>query len=172
LLFAAATRVSHAEPKSHWNQWDDDGLDGVVQGTTKLGLGADYGFAGSDHTVRLAVEAEHLLRNRWGVAFGAGLPLGGLWVAPATLGLRLHALPKLPIDPFATISGGVAWLRLPGLPDTAAPLVAAHAGVDVFYFGLFFAQIDAGYDFVRYGRAGVTRDLAGGAFGGRLGVFF
>ncbi|HEY2515187.1 MAG TPA: hypothetical protein VGI39_30180, partial [Polyangiaceae bacterium] len=91
-LRAASAR---AATDNHWNQWDDDGLDGVVQGTTLLGLGANYALAGStDHTVRLALEGEHLLRDRWGVVGSLGLPVDGAWIAPAELGLRFHLFPK------------------------------------------------------------------------------
>ena len=177
-LVAFFTPAAHADPArtkrtDNWNQWDDDARDGVMQGTTKLSLGADYALVGStDHTVRLALEVEHLLRNRWGVVGTVALPLGGTWVAPASLGLRFHFLPKFPLDPFVGVAGGVAWVAPSGLPATAAPLAEARAGLAYYYFGLFFAEVEGGYDFVRYGRAGVEMDRGGASFAGRLGVCF
>lgn len=162
-----------AATDNHWNQWDDDGLDGVVEGTTMLGLGANYALSGSsEHTVRLVFEGEHLLRDRWGVVGSVGLPVDGAWIAPAELGLRFHLFPKFPIDPFVGIDGGIAWLRPPGLEDMAAPMVDLRAGAAAHYFGIFYAQVDGGYDLVRYGRGGVSIDRSGASFGGRLGVNF
>ena len=166
---------AHADPArtNNWNQWDDDARDGIMQGATKLAVGADYARVGAaDHTVRLALELEHLLRNHWGVVGTLGLPLGGAWVAPASVGLRFHFLPKQPLDPFLGIAGGVAWLAPSGLPPAAAPLGEARAGLAFYYFGLFFVQVEGGYDFVRYGRAGVEFDRGGASFAGRLGVYF
>jgi len=169
----ASTAPAAQRDHSYWNQWDDDGADGVAEGTTELALGVDYARVGSgDHTVRFAVEGEHLLRNRWGVVADVALPVGGAWVAPATLGLRLHVLPKNPFDPFVGVGGGVAWLRLPDLPDAAAPIVLARAGLAFHYLGFFFAQVSGGYDLVRYARAGAEIDRGGFVLDGRLGVGF
>ncbi len=173
-LFLPAVSA-HADPArtNNWNQWDDAARAGVIQGTTKLGLGADYALVGaSDHTVRVGVEVEHLLRDHWGVVGALALPVAGTWVAPASLGLRFHFLPKFPLDPFVGVAGGVGWLAPTGLPATAAPLAEARAGLTYYYFGLFFGQLEGGYDFVRYGRAGVEMDRGGASFAGRLGVEF
>ena len=176
-LFAATatTARAHADPvrTNNWNQWDDDARDGVVQGATKLSVGVDYALAGStDHTVRLAIELEHLLRNRWGVVGDLALPVAGTWIAPATLGLRFHFLPKFPLDPFLGVAGGVAWVAPNGLQATASPIAEGRAGLAYYYFGLFFVQVEGGYDFVRYGRSGVEMDRGGPEFAGRLGVYF
>jgi hypothetical protein len=172
-LAVLVTGTTRARGANNWNQWDDDALDGVTEGTTKVGLGVDYARVGpSDHTVRLAAEVEHLLKARWGVLGGVALPVAGEWVAPAWLGVRFHALPKFPLDPFVGLAGGVAWLAPDGLAPVAAPIAAARAGVAFHYFGLFFAQAEGGYDFVQYGREGVTLDLSGASFAGRLGVDF
>jgi hypothetical protein len=175
VLCATGTRTALAAPAptNNWNQWDDDARDGVTEGTTKLGLGVDYAQVGSqDHTVRLALEVEHLLRNRWGVVGSLALPVAGEWVAPATLGLRFHFVPKFPLDPFLGVAGGVAWLAPDGIAAVGAPIASARAGLAFHYFGLFFAQVEGGYDFVQYGREGVTLDLGGAQFAGRLGVDF
>ena len=144
-----------------------------MEGTTKLSLGADYALVGpSEHTVRIGLELEHLLRNRWGLVGELALPVAGQWVAPASLGIRFHFLPKFPLDPFVGLAGGVTWLAPDGLPSIAAPIAEARAGLAVYYFGLFFLQIEGGYDFVRYGRQGVELDVGGASFAGRLGVSF
>jgi hypothetical protein len=169
----APEALADPAPTNNWNQWDDDGRDGVVQGSTKVALGVDYALVGSsDHTVRLALELEHLLRNRWGLVGTVALPVAGTWVAPASLGVRFHLLPKLPIDPFLGLGGGVAWLAPSGLRATAAPLGEARTGLAFYALGFFFAQLEGGYDFVRYGRAGVEMDRGGASFAGRLGVYF
>lgn len=170
--FAPEARAQGAKT-NNWNQWNDDARDGVVQGMTKLALGADYALVGpSEHTVRLSLEVEHLLRDRWGIVGDLALPLQGEWVAPATIGIRFHFIPKFPLDPFLGLAGGVAWLAPDTLASVAAPIAEARAGLAFHYFGLFFVQIEAGYDFVRYGRDGVTLDVGGASFSGRLGVSF
>lgn len=170
---APAIETAPQGSPNNWNQWDEDGRDGVVQGSTKVALGVDYALVGgSDHTVRLALELEHLLRNRWGLVGTVALPVAGTWVAPASLGVRFHILPKLPVDPFVGLGGGVAWLAPSGLPATAAPLAEARAGLAFYTLGFFFAQLEGGYDFVRYGRAGIEMDRGGASFAGRLGVYF
>jgi len=174
-LVAFSTTIAHADPPrtNNWNQWDDDARDGVMEGESKLSMGVDYARTGaSEHTARLALEVEHLLRNRWGVVGTLALPFDGAWVAPATLGLRFHFVPKFPLDPFVGVAGGVAWLAPHAIDATAAPLAEARAGVAFYYFGLFFAQVEGGYDFVRYGRGGVEMDASGASFAGRLGVYF
>jgi hypothetical protein len=144
-----------------------------MEGTTKLALGADYALVGpSEHTVRLALELEELLRNRWGIVGTLALPIAGQWIAPASLGIRFHFLPKFPLDPFLGLSGGVAWLAPDSLPAIAAPIAEARAGVAFHYFGLLFVQLEGGYDFVHYGRGGVDLDVGGASFAARLGVYF
>jgi hypothetical protein len=171
--FAATPAEAQTARTNNWNQWDDDARDGVMQGTTKLALGADYALVGSsDHSVRLALELEHLLRDRWGIVGNLALPLDGAWVAPASLGLRFHFVPKYPLDPFVGLGGGVAWLAPSRLAAAAAPLGEARAGLAYYYFGVLFAQIEGGYDFVRYGHGGVEMDRGGASFSGRLGVYF
>ncbi len=175
MLLALEAGSARAEPPrtNNWNQWDDDARDGVVEGMTKLATGIDYARVGSsDHTLRLGFEFEHLLRRRWGLVGAVAIPMEGTWVAPATLGLRFHFVPKFPVDPFVGVAGGVAWLALPGLSAAAAPIAEARAGVAFYYFGLFFAQLAGGFDLVRYGRGGVERDASGASFDGRLGVYF
>ncbi len=158
---------------NNWNQWDDDGRDGVMQGATKLALGADYAFVGSsEHTVRLALELEHLLRDRWGIVANVALPIQGAWIAPASLGVRFHFVPKFPLDPFIGVGGGVAWVAPDTLGGAASPLAQARAGVAFYYFGLFYVQVEGGYDFVQYARGGTEIDLSGASFAGRLGVYF
>ena len=170
---AHADPAPSSPPTNNWNQWNDSARDGVVQGMTKLALGVDYALVGSsEHTVRLALEIEHLLRNRWGITGTLALPVQGEWVAPAALGVRFHFLPKFPFDPFVGVGGGVAWLAPDSLLATAAPIAEARAGFAFHYFGFFFAQLEGGYDLVRYGREGVTLDLGGASFAGRLGVSF
>jgi hypothetical protein len=112
------------------------------------------------------------LRDRWGLVGTLALPVGGQWVAPASLGVRFHFVPKFPLDPFVGVDGGVAWLAPDGLAATAAPIVSGRAGLAFHYFGLFFAQVEGGYDWVQYDREGVTIDLSGALFAGRLGVDF
>ena len=174
-VLIGAAPVAHADPArtNNWNQWDDNGRDGVMEGETKLALGVDYARVGaSDHTTRLALEIEHLLRNRWGVVGTAALPVEGTWLAPASLGLRFHFVPKFPLDPFVGVAGGVAWMAPHGLTATAAPLGEARAGLAYYYFGYFFVQLEGGYDFARYGRDGVELNRSGASFAGRLGVYF
>jgi hypothetical protein len=172
-IFWAEDAAAEPARTNNWNQWDDDARDGVMEGTTKLSLGVDYARVGAaDHTVRLAFELEHLLRDRWGIVGTVALPLDGAWVAPASLGLRFHFLPKFPLDPFVGVGGGVTWLAPSGLPAAAAPIAEARAGLAYYYFGFFFAQLEGGYDFVRYGRGGVEMDRGGASFAGRLGVDF
>lgn len=172
-LGTSTARSAHADPAptNNWNQWDDDGRDGVTQGTTKLALGIDYAQVGSrGDTLRLALEVEHLLRDRWGLVGTLALPVGGEWVAPASLGVRFHLVPKFPLDPFLGLAGGVAWLAPDRVAPVAAPIGSARAGLAFHYLGLFFAQMEGGYDLVSYGREGVTIDLSGAIFAGRLGV--
>ena len=174
-LGTATARSARADPArtNNWNQWDDDARDGVTQGTTKLALGIDYAQVGSrGDTVRLTLEVEHLLRDRWGLVGTLLLPVGGEWVAPASLGVRFHLVPKFPLNPFLGLAGGVAWLAPDGLAPIAAPIGSARGGVAFHYLGLFFAQVEGGYDFVSYGREEVTINLSGATFTGRLGVEF
>jgi hypothetical protein len=174
-LLLGAPSLAHADPPrtNNWNQWDDNGHDGLMEGVTKLSWGVDYARVGaSDHVTRLALEGEHLLRDRWGMVGTLAVPVGGTWVAPASLGLRFHFVPRFPLDPFVGVAGGVSWLAPHGLPAAAAPLGEARAGIAYYYFGFFFAQLEGGYDFVRYGRSGVETDRGGASFSGRLGVTF
>lgn len=162
-----------APPRTNnWNQWDDDASNGVSQGLTKLSLAFDYARAGDDHALRLGGEFEHLLRDRWGLVGSFALPVAGTWVAPGTLGLRFHLLPKTPVDPFLGLSGGFAWLRPDGVAAELVPMVAARGGLALYVSGLFFVQAEGGYDFVRYSANGVAFDLGGAVITGRLGVYF
>jgi hypothetical protein len=176
MLAATTAEADPPAPTQNWNQWDDDARDGVMEGSTKLSLGVDYtsytSAPSEGHTVRLALELEHLLRNRWGVVGTLGLPLQGNWIAPATLGLRFHFVPKFPVDPYLGLAGGVAWVAPDTLTAIAAPVASARAGIAFYYLGLFFAQLEGGYDVVRYGRGGVDLDLSGVTFAGRLGLAF
>jgi hypothetical protein len=168
----AATTEGRAAP-NNWNQWDDDAASGVAQGTTRLGLGVDYALSGgSDHTVRLGFELEHMLRDHWGAVCAVALPVAGEWLAPLWVGLRLHVLPKQPFDPFLGAAGGVGWLAPDGLAAIAAPIATGRAGIAFHYFGLFFVQAEGGYDLAVYAREGVTMNVGGASFAGRLGVDF
>jgi hypothetical protein len=173
-LCSIGTGTALADPvTNNWNQWDDDARDGVTEGTTKAGIGVDYAQVGTQgHTVRIALEVEHLLRNRWGLVGTLALPVGGERVAPASLGVRFHFVPKFPLDPFVGVAGGVGWLAPDGIAGIAAPMGSARAGVAFHYFGLFFAQAEGGYDVAQYGREGVTLNLSGAVFAARLGVDF
>jgi hypothetical protein len=175
-LLAPANAGADPVVTNNWNQWDDDARDGLMQGTTKLALGVDYttytATPSEGHTVRLGLELEHLLRDHWGVVGSIALPVAGQWVAPASIGIRFHFVPKFPLDPYVSLAGGVAWLAPDSLPAIAAPIATARAGVALYYFGLFFAQVEGGYDVARYGREGVDVDLSGATFAGRLGVYF
>ena len=66
----------------------------------------------------------------------------------------------------------MAWLAPDGIAAIAAPIGSARAGLAFHYFGLFFAQVEGGYDFVEYAREGVTMNVGGALFTGRLGVDF
>jgi hypothetical protein len=172
-LLATRAALAAPPPTNNWNQWDDDARDGVMEGMTRLSLGLDYAQVGSqEHTVRLAVELEHLLRSHWGVVGTLALPVAGEWVAPASLGLRFHFVPKFPLDPYVGLAGGVAWLAPDGIAAIVAPIGSARGGLAFHYLGFFFAQVEGGYDFVQYGREGVTLNLGGAIFSGRLGVDF
>jgi len=165
-----ATRDARAT--NNWNQWDEDAASGVSRGATKLALGVDWAHVPDDHTLRFAVEGEHLLRDHWGIFGSAALPFEGPWVAPLLAGVRFHLLPKTPIDPFAGIAGGVAWMRIDGRDARVDPMVSAQVGAALYYFGLFFVQVEGRWDVARYSAAEGAIDRSGVVLDGKLGTYF
>jgi hypothetical protein len=163
---------SSARADEHWSQWSAPAISAVGQGATKLDLGIDWAHVPNGHSVRLAGDFEYLLRNSIGLVGSAAVPIQGAWVAPATLGLRLHVVPLSTFDPYVGLRGGVAWMRPLGRDARIDPTIDAEAGVAFYYFGLFFLEAGARYDVLRYAATSGAFDLSGLVVGGRSGVYF
>jgi hypothetical protein len=172
LLGAIVSFAPAARAADDWNQWNAPAVSGVARGTTKIGWGVDWGHVPGDHTLRLGFDGEHLLRDHWSVIARVGLPVGGAWVAPALVGLRVNALPRFPVDPFLGAAGGVAWIRPGGLDARVDPMASVEAGLTVHYWAFFFFEAGARYDLVRYAASTGASDLSGLVVEGRTGVFF
>jgi hypothetical protein len=171
LVLTLAARPAHAS-ENNWNQWDEPAVSGIGRGTSKLSLGVDWGHVPGSHALRLGFGFEHMLRDHWGLTAQTGLPIDGEWIAPLLLGVRFHALPKSPVDPFVGVSGGAAWMRPTGRDARVDPMASAQAGVTVYYFGLLFLELHARYDVARYAAAEGAVDRSGLALAGATGVFF
>jgi hypothetical protein len=144
----------------------------VGQGATALGAGVEWAHVPGWHSLRIAGDFEHMLRDHVGLVGRAAVPVDGAWVAPAALGLRFHLLPLSPFDPYVGGSGGVAWLRAPGHAARIDPTISGEAGFRFYYFGLFFLDAGVRYDVVRYAAPSGAFDLSGLVVGGRTGVYF
>ncbi len=172
---AAATVLALAVPAragESWSQWSTPAVSGVGQGATKLGAGIDWAHVPDGHSLQIAGDFEHMLRDHVGLVGRAAVPVDGAWIAPATLGLRLHLLPLSPFDPFLGGSGGVAWLRAPGKDARVDPTIDGEAGFTFYYFGLFYLEAAVRYDVLRYAAPSGAFDLSGLVIGGRTGVYF
>jgi len=145
---------------------------GVAQGVTKLSLAVEYAGVGSEHGWRVGGDFEHMLRNRWGLVGSMSLPVSGPWVLPATMGIRLHALPGETVDPFVGVAGGFAWVNPTNIPADVVPMLSMRLGVTLFSTGIYFLQADGGYDVVHYSHGGVGFDLSGIVVTGRTGFYF
>jgi hypothetical protein len=171
-VFALTLVTAEAARAETWSQWSTPAVSGVGQGATKLGIGVDWAHVPGDHSLRLAGDFEHMLRDRIGLVGRAALPIDGAWVAPATLGLRFHLLPLSPLDPYVGGGGGLAWMRFPGRDARIDPTIDAEAGLTFHYWGLFYLEAGVRYDLVRYSAPDAGADLSGLVVGGRSGVYF
>jgi hypothetical protein len=145
---------------------------GIAQGVTKLSLAFEYAGVGSDHGWRVGGDFEHMLRNRWGLVGSLSLPVSGPWVVPATMGMRVHAAPGQAFDPFVGVAGGFAWLDPTNIPADIVPMLSMRLGATLFSRGIYFLQVDGGYDFVHYSHGGIGFDLSGAVVTGRTGFYF
>jgi hypothetical protein len=145
---------------------------GVVEGLTKLSLALEYARVGDQGAVRVGGDFEHMLRNRWGLVGSLSIPVSGPWVVPGTMGMRVHANPGGAFDPFFGAAGGFAWVNPTNRPADVVPMLAMRLGLTWFTTGIYFLQLDGGYDFVRYSHAGIGFDLGGPVLTGRVGFDF
>jgi hypothetical protein len=145
---------------------------GVAQGVTTMSSAFEFAKTGSGHGFRVGGEFEHMLRNRWGLVGSLSIPVSGPWVAPGTMGLRVHALPGHAVDPFLTFGGGFAWVNPTNVPADLVPMLAMRLGLSLYTTGIYFVQAEGGYDFVHYSHAGLGFDLSGLVATGRAGFYF
>lgn len=181
-LFSAACVASvpstaHAEPPpgaTSWNQLGEPARSGLSQGATTLGVSLALVAPAELRTVRLGFSFEHLLRDRWGVVGGVAAPFAGVLFAPLQLGVRFHALARSPLDPYATVTGGVALTHPNGEEPTLEPFFGANAGLAFHYWGFAFLAADLGFEHATYSSAasGRIRGLSTYVASLRTGVTF
>ncbi|MEI7893760.1 MAG: hypothetical protein WCI05_11745 [Myxococcales bacterium] len=147
VLAETPRRVTH-----NWNQWNDQGTDGLAESMTLLAIGARFAPAGGRNMWIVQGSFEYMLLDRWGLEGRGGVSVaseGGTFV-PLSLGLNLHLLPKRPFDPYLGGGGGFTYVRMSGHGGALVPTLNVGGGLDFCYWGLFFLQAAGGYTFLEY----------------------
>jgi hypothetical protein len=151
----------------NWNQWDESIASGTAEGLLKLSIGASYVATTVSGTWPLELVGESLVTDRIGLRGQLSLPLSSradkLWVPSLSIGPTFHFLPRTFLDPFVSLRGGLAWPFENGTAVQLSPFVAASAGVTVYYWGIFFAEVEGGYQLTALSQPTRSVDL-GGAF--------
>lgn len=153
VLASGSARAELPSDATSWNQLGQTPASGISRGSTTLATNLSLVRPAGTTTLRLGFSFEHLLRDRWGLVGGVAAPFGGVLFAPAHLGVRFHALPRAPLDPYLGVTAGLAIVHPEGEVVTAEPTVGAHAGLALHYVGFAFVAFDGGLEHATYASA-------------------
>ena len=150
-------------------KWEPDGFPVIFAVSTRKGgsridrLGIKADSKAALAAMRAGLEAQGLRRVEQRDAECCYARADKLWVPSLSIGPSFHFLPRAFLDPFVSLRGGLAWPFENGTAVQLSPFVAASAGVTVYYWGIFFAEVEGGYQLTALSQPTRSVDL-GGAF--------